>query len=129
MCLLIWTVFSGERCGPWASCFTITLLWHFSVSCEIMLTDQLDDIIQSTAPYVTIKFKENSQQRFYTNKVKACVYYFTYITCLLGPLYQNISPSVTRKPWHSMSPSAFIKLNDEMRQPYEFTINMNNSVA
>ena len=21
MCLLIWTVFSGERCGPWASCF------------------------------------------------------------------------------------------------------------
>ena len=20
MCLLIWTVFSGERCGPWASC-------------------------------------------------------------------------------------------------------------
>ena len=26
MCLLIWTVFSGERCGPWASCFVhITL--------------------------------------------------------------------------------------------------------
>ena len=23
MCLLIWTVFSGERCGPWASC----LIW------------------------------------------------------------------------------------------------------
>ena len=22
MCLLIWTVFSGERCGPWASCST-----------------------------------------------------------------------------------------------------------
>ena len=21
MCLLIWTVFSGERCGPWTSCF------------------------------------------------------------------------------------------------------------
>ena len=21
MCLLIWTIFSGERCGPWASCF------------------------------------------------------------------------------------------------------------
>ena len=21
MLLLIWTVFSGERCGPWASCF------------------------------------------------------------------------------------------------------------
>ena len=21
MCLLIWTVFSGERCGPWNSCF------------------------------------------------------------------------------------------------------------
>ena len=21
MCLLIWTVFSGEWCGPWASCF------------------------------------------------------------------------------------------------------------
>ena len=21
MCLLIWTVFSGERCGPWASCY------------------------------------------------------------------------------------------------------------
>ena len=20
MCLLIWTVFSGEGCGPWASC-------------------------------------------------------------------------------------------------------------
>ena len=23
MCLLIWTVFSGERCGPWASCLKI----------------------------------------------------------------------------------------------------------
>ena len=23
MCLLIWTVFSGERCGPWASCFLL----------------------------------------------------------------------------------------------------------
>ena len=21
MCLLIWTIFSGKRCGPWASCF------------------------------------------------------------------------------------------------------------
>ena len=25
MCLLIWTVFSDERCGPWASCFK----WNF----------------------------------------------------------------------------------------------------
>ena len=25
MCLLIWTVFSGERCGPWASCFITTI--------------------------------------------------------------------------------------------------------
>ena len=23
MCLLIWTVFSGERCGPWTSCFIL----------------------------------------------------------------------------------------------------------
>ena len=30
MCLLIWTVFSGERCGPWASCLkTLTLLITF----------------------------------------------------------------------------------------------------
>ena len=29
------------------------------------------------------------------------------VTCLLGRLYQNISPSVTRKPWLVMSPSAF----------------------
>ena len=35
MCLLIWTVISGERCGPWASCFIwpnkgkIVLLVHF----------------------------------------------------------------------------------------------------
>ena len=28
MCLLIWTVFSGERCGPWASCFGLTYLAH-----------------------------------------------------------------------------------------------------
>ena len=26
MCLLIWTVFSGEWCGPWASCFIKVLL-------------------------------------------------------------------------------------------------------
>ena len=26
MCLLIWTVFSGERCGPWACCFFIAML-------------------------------------------------------------------------------------------------------
>ena len=25
MCLLIWTVFSGERCGPWSSCLLIPL--------------------------------------------------------------------------------------------------------
>ena len=25
MCLLIWTVFSGERCGPWASCYHYVL--------------------------------------------------------------------------------------------------------
>ena len=33
--------------------------------------------------------------------------HITYITCLLGRLYQNISPSVTRKPWCVTSPSAF----------------------
>ena len=33
--------------------------------------------------------------------------HITYITCLLGRLYQYISPSVTRKPWRVMSPSAF----------------------
>ena len=31
MCLLIWTVFSGEPCGPWASCCE---LWIFFVSCK-----------------------------------------------------------------------------------------------
>ena len=25
MCLLIWTVFSGERCGPWASCYALEI--------------------------------------------------------------------------------------------------------
>ena len=29
MCLLIWTVFSGERCGPWASCLEFMLLDFF----------------------------------------------------------------------------------------------------
>ena len=27
MCLLIWTVFSGERCGPWASCCKNLSVW------------------------------------------------------------------------------------------------------
>ena len=31
----------------------------------------------------------------------------TYVTCLLGRLYQNIDPLVTRKPCRVMSPSAF----------------------
>ena len=26
MCLLIWTVFSGERCGPWASCLSFNIV-------------------------------------------------------------------------------------------------------
>ena len=26
MCLLIWTVFSGERCGPWASCSMVIFM-------------------------------------------------------------------------------------------------------
>ena len=39
MCLLIWTVFSGEWCGPWASCCKMVicptpnfcLLWHWRI--------------------------------------------------------------------------------------------------
>ena len=27
MCLMIWTVFSGEWCGPWASCFNFWILF------------------------------------------------------------------------------------------------------
>ena len=38
MCLLIWTVFSGERCGPWASC--LFWLWivaaHHSFVCRCL---------------------------------------------------------------------------------------------
>ena len=30
MCLLIWTVFSGERCGPWASCLWVPLFLTLS---------------------------------------------------------------------------------------------------
>ena len=33
LCLLIWTVFSGERCGPWASCL---LLMFFSLKVKIL---------------------------------------------------------------------------------------------
>ena len=32
--------------------------------------------------------------------------HITYITCLLWRLYQNINPSVTRKPWRIMSTDA-----------------------
>ena len=28
MCLFIWTVFSGERCGPWASCYYLLSSFH-----------------------------------------------------------------------------------------------------
>ena len=38
--------------------FTIALLQGLSMLWEILTSDWLDDIIQSTAPYVTIKYKE-----------------------------------------------------------------------
>ena len=44
MCLLIWTVFSGEQCGPWASCLRwgmwpmgilfSKLKWAFLIACR-----------------------------------------------------------------------------------------------
>ena len=37
MCLLIWTVFSGEGCGPCASCLKIKL------NCEFNLNDEVYD--------------------------------------------------------------------------------------
>ena len=37
MCLLIWTVFSGKGCGPWASCLKIKL------NCEFNLNDEVYD--------------------------------------------------------------------------------------
>ena len=37
MCLLIWTVFSGERCGPWASCLKLRNIRVFSVYCHFQL--------------------------------------------------------------------------------------------
>ena len=33
MCLLIWTVFSGERCGPWASCLFVCLVFFVPLDC------------------------------------------------------------------------------------------------
>ena len=30
MCLLIWTVFSGERCGLWASCYYLLSSFHLN---------------------------------------------------------------------------------------------------
>ena len=41
MCLLIWTVFSGERCGPWASCWSTSILMH------LMLDINVDRIVPS----------------------------------------------------------------------------------
>ena len=40
------------------SFFTIALVQHFNAFWEILTSDWLDDIIQSTAPYVTVKCKE-----------------------------------------------------------------------
>ena len=43
--------------------FTIALLRRFSAFCEILISDWLDDVIQSTALYVTIKCKERQRDR------------------------------------------------------------------
>ena len=40
MCLLIWTVFSGERCGPWASYFKQD--YEFQKSEEAKFVKDLD---------------------------------------------------------------------------------------
>ena len=35
MCLLIWTVFSGERCGPWASWYCLQILYIYTaIACK-----------------------------------------------------------------------------------------------
>ena len=41
MCLMIWTVFSGERCGPWASClnpFGWLFVWTLNLICYLCET-------------------------------------------------------------------------------------------
>ena len=38
--------------------YTIALLRRFSAFCDILISDWLDDVMQSTAPYVTINLME-----------------------------------------------------------------------
>ena len=41
MCFLFWTVFSGERCGPWASCFLFRTIFDM---CMMLSTRIMDEI-------------------------------------------------------------------------------------
>ena len=55
MCLLIWTIFSGEGCGPWASCFSYSALWYshsFAQMCFLTETvSQVSHLVHGSFVY------------------------------------------------------------------------------
>ena len=61
--------------------FNIALLQRFSAFCEILISDWLDDFIQSAAPYVTVKCRESTKDK-YTNKVKSEMFNFMFYSVI-----------------------------------------------
>ena len=51
MCLLIWTVFSSERCGPWASCFFFLLSYFV---CGLWLSPSCQHRQESKVSHITL---------------------------------------------------------------------------
>ena len=56
MCLLIWTVFSGEQCGPWASCFPVNpvILYTVLFLVQIVSFGTLLSLFTSLCAYPTL---------------------------------------------------------------------------
>ena len=64
--------------------------------------------VDNVAILGSLFFKRWKEKRMSGSKVEPIRKWSPHcITCLLGRLYQNISPSVIRKPLRVMSPSAF----------------------
>ena len=73
MCLLIWTVFSGERCGPWASCFMyypiINIFLSFLFLCQ-QITNVFYSKIKVKATYIPTHLNEVGvhQTKFFNDR-------------------------------------------------------------
>ena len=75
MCLVIWTVFSGERCGPWATCLFCVYSWKSDGQVQNQLKGKI--IITYDTSYIDVRLK-----RLFLWKLISRLSNFMFISCV-----------------------------------------------